>query len=508
MPISPSASSPCPASALTDLWLRGVAANPGAPAEVLLRLLDPAAGAARQLLCEERGLPDEVVDAVVAHPEAKVRRSLARNAHAAPAHRGRLAADPHVMVRAAVAGGPRPRPRQQRPLPDGVLLTLLTAEDSGEPELLTVNEILQELMFSRQVTASFRYRMRGHEHPTVRGLATDVWSRLTAEDQEALLNDPDPDVRASAEYRVSAADPAGKGAVFPAPGHYRWMVLNNYALSDAVLEAALADPEFRTSIAFNPYTPPHAVARLARDADPAVRECVAARADLDPAVWAELAEDPHERVRTRARVQPLPRTTAQCRAVDHEMKEDPRDWDCVCPIPEPYTEPDPDWYRACAESEEVMLRLAAARCPTLPADLVARLADDPHEEVRHRLASWHPLAPAETVLAAFVARPRQRPHLLMQSRLPRTGLSHLLDHEDPEVRALAAADPTLGRAPVGLLTDPDDRVRRAAAANPLFTGDAVEALLHDPATAEGAAANPGLPAARLHALLDLADLPR
>ncbi|WP_240804095.1 hypothetical protein [Streptomyces sp. A0592] len=492
--------------------MRGVAANRGAPAEVLLRLLDPAAGAARQLLCEERTLPDEVVDAVVAHPEVKVRRSLARNAHAAPAHRGRLASDPHVMVRATVAGGPRPRPRQQRPLPDDVLVTLLTAEDSGEPELLTVNEILQELMFSRQVTPSFRYRMRGHEHPTVRGLATDVWSGLTAEEQEALLNDPDPDVRASAEYWVSAADPAGMGAVFPAPGHYRWMVLNNYALSDAVLEEALADPEFRWSVAGNPYTPPHAVARLARDADPAVRERVAARADLDPAVWEVLAEDPHERVRTRARVQPLPRTTAQCWAVDHEMAEDPRDWECLCPIlepcTEPYTGPDPQWYRACAESEEVVLRLAAAKCPTLPADLVARLAEDPVEEVRHRLASWHPLAPAETVLAAFVARPRQRPHLLMQSRLPRTGLSHLLDHEDPEVRALAAADPTLGRPPVELLTDPDDRVRRAAAANPLLTADVLEALLHDPATAEGAAANPGLPTARLHALLDLADLPR
>ncbi|WP_338711907.1 hypothetical protein V6P99_36345 [Streptomyces virginiae] len=96
----------------------------------------------------------------------------------------------------------------------------------------------------------------------------------------------------------------------------------------------------------------------------------------------------------------------------------------------------------------------------------------------------------------------------MRSRVPRTGLSHLLDHEDPEVRALAAADPTLGRAPVELLTDPDDRVRRAAAANPLFTGEALEALLHDPATAEGAAANPGLPAPRLHALLDRAALPR
>ncbi|WP_405428344.1 hypothetical protein [Streptomyces erythrochromogenes] len=506
MPTSPAASSACSASDLTDPWLRGVAANPGAPADVLLRLLDPAAGAARQLLCEERSLPDEVVDAVVVHPQAKVRRSLARNPHVSPVHRGRLAEDPDVVVRSGVVFGPRPRPRQPCPLPDDVLVTTLTTEYPGEPQLLMFGEMVQELIASHQMPPSFQYRMRVHENPVLRGLATGVWRRLTAEERQALLTDPDPDIRKSAEFFVGLADPAGPGAVFPGPGHYRWLVLGSHALSDAVLEEALADPEFRWSVAGNPYTPPHAVARLARDADPEVRERVAARADLDPAVWAELAEDPHERVRTRARIQPLPRTQAECRAVDHEMGGDARD--CVCLILEPHTEPDPDWYRACAESEEVVLRLAAAKCPTLPAELVARLAQDPHEEVRHRLASWHPLAPAETVLAAFVARPRQRPHLLTQSRLPRTGLSRLLDHEDPEVRALAAADPTLRQPPVGLLTDPDDRVRRAAAANPRFTGDVLEVLLHDPATAEGAAANPGLPAARLHALLDLAGLPR
>ncbi|MFE7099813.1 hypothetical protein [Streptomyces erythrochromogenes] len=506
MPISPSASSAGSASDLTGLWLRGVAVNPGAPAEVLLRLLHPAAGTVGRILCEERSLPDEVVDALLAHPDRRVRRSVARNPHVSPAHRGRLAEDPDVVVRSGVVFGPRPRPRQPSPLPDDVLVTLLTAEYPGEPQLLTVGETAQELIASHQMPPSFQYRMRVHENPVLRGLATGVWHRLTSEERQALLTDPDPDIRASAEFHVGMADPTGPGAVFPRPGHYRWFVLGSHALSDAVLEEALADPEFRCSVADNPYAPPHAVARLARDTDPEVRERVAARADLDPALWAELAEDPHERVRTRARIQPLPRTASQCRAVDHEMGGHARD--CCCLILESYPEPDPDWYRACAESEEVMLRLAAARCPTLPADLVARLAEDPAEEVRHRLASWHPLAPPETVLAAFVARPRQRPHLLTQSRMPRTGLSHLLDHQDPEVRALAAADATLGRAPVELLTDPDDRVRRAAAANPLFTGDAVEALLHDPATAEGAAANPGLPAARLHALLDRADLPR
>ncbi|MFB7267568.1 hypothetical protein ACFCXH_36325, partial [Streptomyces nojiriensis] len=78
---------------------------------------------------------------------------------------------------------------------------------------------------------------------------------------------------------------------------------------------------------------------------------------------------------------------------------------------------------------------------------------------------------------------------------------------DLGVGALGAADRT-GWVPGELLRDPDEHVRRAAAANPLFSRDTLETLLRDPATAEGAAANPGLPAVRLHALLDSAHLPR
>ncbi|MFD6230503.1 hypothetical protein ACFWFZ_27090 [Streptomyces sp. NPDC060232] len=41
-----------------------------------------------------------------------------------------------------------------------------------------------------------------------------------------------------------------------------------------------------------------------------------------------------------------------------------------------------------------------------------------------------------------------------------------------------------------------------AAANPILTPEVLEALLPDPRTAEGAAANPSLPVPRMHALLD------
>ncbi|GHB67733.1 hypothetical protein GCM10010347_42290 [Streptomyces cirratus] len=46
-----------------------------------------------------------------------------------------------------------------------------------------------------------------------------------------------------------------------------------------------------------------------------------------------------------------------------------------------------------------------------------------------------------------------------------SGLAHLFGHQDPEVRAPAAFDPT-GRAPVEPQAGPDEHVRRAAAADP------------------------------------------
>ncbi|MGW7329181.1 hypothetical protein ACWGIU_11450, partial [Streptomyces sp. NPDC054840] len=114
-------------------------------------------------------------------------------------------------------------------------------------------------------------------------------------------------------------------------------------------------------------------------------------------------------------------------------------------------------------------------------------------------ACRHPLAPPHLLLDVFVTRPDHRPHLLTLPGFPRTGRTHPIGHPDPEVRALAAADPTLPAPP---LEDPDEAVRRAAAANPILTPEVLEALLADPRTAEGAAANPSLPVHHMHALLD------
>ncbi|MEV0975948.1 hypothetical protein [Streptomyces sp. NPDC049915] len=435
-----------------------------------------------------------------------MRRAFARNRYAAPAQRSRLVDDPDSFVVADLAGGPHPWFGRVEPLLDGVIERLLTGrDDRARDRAVTADEIAQQLVFSLQVPMSFYREMWAHPDPDLRAYAAERWLWLTPAQRAALLADPVPAVRDAARERSRVLDPAAMEAELPEfDCHQRSLLLVNYAVSQAVADACLADGRDLWALAHNPHTPAGAVARLARHPDPRIRACVAGRADLDPALLEELAEDPDDTVRTRARVHPLPRTWAQRAALDQVAGPTADD---IGPVRELPVEPDADWYRACAVSPHPLLRRVAATCPGLPLELVDRLADDPDPEVRHLLACNHPLAPPGTVLEAFVAMPRQRPFLLTLPRLPRTGLRHLLDHPDPEVRALAAADPALERPPLPLLTDTDPGVRRAAAANPLLSSELIARLLKDSDTAEGAAANPALSAAELHALLDRCCLP-
>ncbi|MFF8589683.1 hypothetical protein [Streptomyces althioticus] len=483
---------------LHEPWLRGIAFNPGAPSDVLIRLVDSAAGEAGLLMCAGRDLPDAVIDAALNHPDRVIRRALARNRHIAPERLAPLATDPSGIVRGWLAGGipAHLRPRRDRPLPDDILVTVLTAQDGGEDGTLTASEIVGELISSQQIPLSFHRSLAGHEHPRLRERATWEWQSLTAAQREALLDDPDPAVRKAAQEHSWVLDPQRVEARLPSYGSRgKPFMLGNCALSPALVERCFAEGTVRP-LTRNPHIPADAVTRLARHLEANIRELAAARPDLEPDLVAELGEDPDENVAMRARLHPFPRTWAEYWAIDRVIRHGP---DCTCPITEPTGEPSPDWFAACATSEEPVLRRVAAHFPGLPAELAATLAQDDDEEVRILVACHHPLAPPQLLLDVFVTRPAHRPHLLTLPAFPRTGRAHLNSHPDADVRALAAADPTLPEPPV---KDPDESVRRAAAANPSLTPEALEALLADSRTAEGAAANPSLPAPHMHALLD------
>ncbi|AWZ03916.1 hypothetical protein [Streptomyces sp. ICC4] len=481
---------------LREPWLRGIAFNPAAPSDVLIRLMGEVAGEAGLLMCEGRDLPDAAIDAALRHPGRKIRGALALNRHVDPARLAPLATDQSGIVRYRLAAGPRPRPRRVRPLPDDILVTLLTAQDGGEDGMLTEHEIVQELSSSRQIPLSFHRSMAGHEHPEIRERAAWEWQSLTPGQREALLDDAVPAVREAAQEHSWELDPERVEATLPSIGsHSRSFFLGRCALSPALIEQCFADDEVHP-LTWNRHIPADAVARLARHPEAKIREMAAARPDLAPDLVAELREDPDQDVRMRARLHPFPRTWAEYWAIYGVIGHGP-DW--TGPITESATEPSPEWLAACATSEEPVLRRVAASRPGLPAELVATLARDEDEEVRIRLACHHPLAPPHLLLDVFVTRPAHRPHLLTLPAFPRTGLTPLVGHPDPEVRALAAAAPTLSDPPVD---DPDESVCRAAAANPSLTPDALEALLVNPRTAEGAAANPSLPVPRMRALLD------
>lgn len=482
--------------ALHERWLRGRAFNPAAPSDVLTRLMDPATDGVGPLMCEGRDLPAAVVDAALRHPAKAVRGALARNRYVDPSWLAPLATDPSGLVRARLAGGPRSWPRRVRTLPEDILVTLLTAQDAGEDNLLTADEIIGELESSRQIPLSFRRSLADRSHPGLRIRATWSWESLTPAQRAGLLDDPDPAVREAARDRSWVLDPQRVEARLPSyEPRGKQFLFGTCALSPALVEQCFADG-MTGSLARNRHAPAHTVARLARHPEARIRTLVATRPDLSPDLAAELTKDPDDDVRICARLHPFSRTWAEYDMLHRIIGHGP---DCACPITEPDPQPSPDWFAACAASGEPVLRRVAASWSGLSAELVGTLARDEDEEVRIRLACHHPLAPPHLLLDVFVTRPAHRPHLLTLPAFPRTGTSPLIGHPDPQVRALAAADPDLADPPVN---DPDTSVRRAAAANPGLPPDALEALLADPRTAEGAAANPSLPVSRMHALID------
>ncbi|NUP51851.1 MAG: hypothetical protein HOW97_31710 [Catenulispora sp.] len=494
---------------LSIAWARGVAANPQAPTEALLRLLDPAAEPAWEVLCRERALPEEVVAAIVTGSQTRTKRLLARNPHVSPEQRGRLALDPDAMVRFDTANGPARGSWRVQPLPDDVIEVFFTARRRNfPPGLMTAEETEQQLVFSGQVPPGYELRLVTHADPEMRCRAAWRWELLTSEQQAALLSDPAPMVREAAEKGIADQDPVANEELLPDHWtHGRTNLMMNRPMAHAVAERELDDESGRRCLAYNRYTPADIVERLARDPDPYIRAKIATRYGLPAELRVHLEQDPDEDVRTVAAAFGAATTMAQhimlLRNTDNATFWPPS-VDFVA-----YDDPgDPDWYAQAAESDNVHLRRAAACHPRLPHVQMRRLASDPDWQVKLLLAHNHPDAPPELMLEVFIAEPKKRSSLLFYPSLPRTGLGHLLDHPDPQIRAFAAADPTLPEPPSALLADEDETVRRTAAAHPLLPADVLDRLLRDPCHAQGAAANPRLDADALHRLLDEAGIPR
>ncbi|MFD9792517.1 hypothetical protein ACFWXK_16375 [Streptomyces sp. NPDC059070] len=479
--------------------LAGVALNPSTPVDVLLRLLAQAPLAVRMVLCRDRALPEPVVDAVLLHPDKRTRGFFARNPHADPAQRARLVDDPEWYVRAHLADGPGGiLGARIEPLPDDTVVHMMS---TYENELLGGG-------FSRQISHGLSRSLPTHPVAAVRVRGVWRWDQLSDERRAALLADADTGVRERALdmalRRTREADPAWVEAQLPAHTcHARWDGLIRHALSRNVVNSVLTAPAAageRGAIAGNPSLPADVVALLARDPDPEVRERIAHRPDLGPDERRALAVDPDPKVRLAVSVRPE-LTEEERAAIDYEVPTD----GCFHPLPRPHFPSDPRLVRRNADSRHPLLRRKAAQDHFLPADLVERLSTDDDLGVRVLLAQNHPSASASLLLSAFLEyRGHERAHLTTRPNFPTTGLAAFADHEDREVRALAARDPhTTPEAAHRLTHDPDPAVRAALTRHPNLPPTRLTELLDDEELAHHAAANPALEPGLLLGLVEM-----
>ncbi|MEU1184425.1 hypothetical protein ABZ464_43800 [Streptomyces sp. NPDC005820] len=499
--------------------LAGAALNPSTPVDLLLRLLAHGPRAVQMVLCRDRVLPEAVVDAVIRHPDPRVRADFARNRFVTPAERARLVDDPEWLVRTLLAGGPSGMHYEELPpLPDETIVHMMSTYDGDS----------LDGFFSWQISLELRRRLPTHPVAKARVWGVGRWSSLPAETRAALLADPADDVRERAENAARHEDPAWVESTLPERScHARTGMLLYDALSRKVVDSVLTAPareDERATLAANPTLPPDVVGMLASDPDPEVRGRIAGRVDLGPAERRSLAADPDPGVRRTVAARedlgpeerralaedPDPKVRLavsrhpawaeeELTAIDYEVPLD----DDFAFWPEPLTPRDPEAVRRDALSSHPMLRRQAARVHTLPADLVARLAADYDLGVRVLLAQNHPDAPPALLLRSFLEYTgHQRERLAALPRFPTAGLAVHADDEDPAVRALAARDPETPSDVVDRLTrDPDPGVRAAFARHPSLPQARLAELLDDEELVQHAAANPALGVDAIRALV-------
>lgn len=479
--------------------LAGVALNPSAPEDLLLRLLADGPLAVRMVLCRDRTLPDAVVDAAVAHPDTRTRSFFARNPHVDPAQRVRLVDDPEWFVRAHLAAPARhPDGVWPRPFPDWAVVRMIC----------TYEDEISDFSFYQQISPELHRAMPTHPVAKVRGFGLNGWGALSAGVRAALLADSDDGVREGARSLVRREDPVWVESQLPDRScHGRTDMLMHQALSRAVVDRVLTVPvgkDDRAMIAGNPSLPADVVVLLAEDPDPAVRQEIASRPDLGAAERRALAVDPDPEVRLALSVHPA-LSEEERAAIDYEVPMD-RTFGFWPGAPEPRDAAD---VRRDALSGHPLLRRRAARERLLPRDLMERLSVDDDLGVRVLLCQHHPDAPAALLLRSFLEYTgHERAHLTTRPNFPATGLAAFADHDDPQVRALAARDPETDAVTVERLTrDPDPAVRAALVRHPNLPRSRLTELLDDEELAHLAAANPALGTETMHRLVTML-LPR
>ncbi|MFJ5927440.1 hypothetical protein ACIQF6_33095 [Kitasatospora sp. NPDC092948] len=448
-------------------WRAGLAANPAAPSEVLVRLLnDTADGAGASWLARRPELPGCVRETALRHPHWWVRAALAERPELEPPVLAVLAADRERRVRRAAASA-----AHRVPLPEQVLAALAGDRDpdtrrrvpgcAGLPEELLV-------YLAQDGSALVRAAAVGAES----------WARLPARVRTALRADRDPAVRAAVQraLRVERPLPVTLAGYIAESDPVR----RERTAAGAALERALGewlvlddDPRIRRAAAGNPQLPTDLALALAVDPDAAVRLAVSLRPDL---------------------------TEQQRSAVDFGTSD-------AAPPELPWVaerQGDPAELLRLARSAHPLVRRAVAALEHLPGEVVALLAKDSEPVVRLALAEHCADAPGELLRSVYaeLLGPSSLPAL---ERFAAPGLAGWAERPEAALRLAALRDPELAPEVLARLAeDPDEAVARAAAGDPRLPLEVLLGLLEPDARPGVAAANPALPAEFMLRLLDLA----
>lgn len=441
--------------------LSGLAVNPALPARLMLRMLQPKAAAdALPYLAWRADLPEQVVETFIGHHDAKARWCFAENPHIPAGTRSRLARDPVLHVRWALAAGPQWGRFQPRSTPLTEEAYDLLAHDP-------CIEVRCELAQNWHTPTPVLIVLAVDPEPDVRRAVCFGWDRLPAQIRAALSNDADPSVRWAAG-------------------------LKGYGERPGLLETILASDDVTQVLGEAPLPRPLAES-YARSDDATHRHMVAENPYLDRDLIEELSTDPDPGVRLAVSLRPE-LTEAQRVAIDY----DPDLYRVHVPLP---------WIRdhfgdASAmehygESAHVVLRRSVACNPDLPLILVERLARDDDHAVRLLLAEHHQDAPADLLLRVVLdgagyteAELTGRPHF------PTTGLARFADSPHPDERRLVVLDSQTSADVIERLSHDEARsVRIAIARDPRLPVTRMLALLEDAdvQVAFSTAANPALP---------------
>ncbi|WP_439675536.1 hypothetical protein [Embleya sp. MST-111070] len=456
------------------------------PAGVVLRALTAVdRREVRFALGETAHLTRDVVEAMVGHSDRWVRMAVAGNPYVDPVQRARLVTDPDwIVVARAVAGRPHPD-GDPRPLSDEAyarcLSWLMSCEGDGGG-MLTRDEVMGELVFSRDTPVHVLRSFCRRPEAELRLMSCGWWKGLSAAERVALTLDPVPGVRGHArrvaiEARSCLTDidwtPTGRGS--ESAISYRLL-----ARADAErIVWGEAPAHYRYYAAGNPHLPADLVAVLGRDPDPAVRYQVSMRREL---------------------------TEGQRAAIDYRVPELEDLDDAVRYVARPAAGTPDTW----ARSAHAGVRRIAACAGGLSGEARDVLAGDSDLGVRV-LTCRHQVGVApELLLGAYrTFRGRNRGRLTWRPGFPTRGLARFADDPDPGMRELVLRDPDAPtEVVVRLLADPERRVRTALARHPGVPVERLLALLDDPELGPSAAANPALPVAVTHRILDVAGVAR